>query len=281
MVTLLAFGRHGYAHAAVNMVASIRHHGYAGPIHLHVGAGLLSLIPPGTAEACTINELPEEYTMDPGWCKVNLPELFKGDDTLYLDVDGICLRDITPLIEILRKDGRDYITSVIAQGKLGETIEYFEWATPQKVAEMHDLKDATYYGIQSSWAYFKRSPWLKKFHAEVLKTWEQWSISDLRNKWGKGKPDELFYAIACSIMKHDPSHQHIVHFGKGFDQLPEVRKTHYILSLYGVGRGRGTVPPRFVEQYDAEVRTIGQAMPWMQLSKAEPIRRDKYANFKN
>lgn len=280
MVTLLAFGRRGYAHAAVNMVASIRHHGYAGPINLYVGSGLLSMIPSYTVEQCDIRVLPEEYCVDPGWCKVNLANIFEGDDTLYLDVDGICLKDITPLIERLRNDGRSYITSVMGKGKIGDQIEYFEWATTAKVAEKHDLNGATYYGIQSSWSYLKRGKWMDKFAELVLDAWSKWSISDLRHTWGKGKPDELFYSIACSMLNHDPSFEHVVHFGKGFDTLPIIRSTHYILSLYGVGKGKGTVPTRFVDCYDAEIRTITKNTS-VPLSRAELIRRDKYANFKN
>lgn len=165
----------------------------------------------------------------------------------------------------------------MGKGGVTDTIGYFEWSTPQKVAEMHDLKDATFYGIQSSWAYFKRGDWLDSFSEQVLQAWDKWTMRDLRNQWGKGKPDELFYSIACSIMGHDPSFEHIVFFGKGFDSLPEVRSKYYILSLYGVGRGRGSVPPRHVESYDGEARTIGKTR---QMFKAELIRRDKYANFK-
>lgn len=278
MVTLLAFGRRGYAYAASNMVASLRYHGYTGPIHLHVGRALRPYVDELIADdQCTKYELADEYAADPGWCKVNLCSIFNGQETLYLDVDGICLKDITPFIESLKKDGRSYLTSVMGKGGVTDTIGYFEWSTPQKVAEMHDLKDATFYGIQSSWAYFKRGDWLDSFSEQVLQAWDKWTMRDLRNQWGKGKPDELFYSIACSIMGHDPSFEHIVFFGKGFDSLPEVRSKYYILSLYGVGRGRGSVPPRHVESYDGEARTIGKTR---QMFKAELIRRDKYANFK-
>ncbi|HNR55500.1 MAG TPA: hypothetical protein PKJ19_10045 [Flavobacteriales bacterium] len=277
MITLLAFGRRGYAYAASNMVASLRFHGYAGPIHLHVGRALLPYISDQTRKLCDIKDLADEYTQDPGWCKVNLHKIMDGKDTLYLDVDGICLKDVTPLMEALRKDGRSYITSVMGSGKADEKIDYFEWATPKRIQEKHGLEGATFYGLQGSWAYFKRGKWLDGFMFKVLKAWEQWTVKDLRNTWGKGKPDELFYSIACSQSEHDPSFEHPVFFGRGFDTLPVVRQKYYILSLYGVGRGRGSVPPRYVQCYDGECRTIGKKY---QMSNAELIRRDKYANFK-
>ena len=279
MVTLLAFGRRGYAYAAANMVASLRYHGHTGPIHLHVGRALRpyvdELVPD---DSCTKHELADEYAADPGWCKVNLANIFKGKETLYLDVDGVCLKDITPLIEALRKDGRSYMCSVLGKGGVSDSIGYFEWSTPQKVAEKHGLNDATYYGIQSSWSYFKRGDWLDAFSTQVLAAWVMWDVKELKHKWGVGKPDELFYSIACSVMGYDPSFENVIHFGKGFDPLPKVREGHYFLSLYGIGKGRGSVPPRYVDCYDAEGRTISKRYPF---HKAELIRRDKYANFKN
>ncbi len=282
MVTLLAFGRRGYAAAAANMIASLRHHGYAGPINLHVGRALRPMVDEWISDSdCTKFELADEYANDPGWCKVNLCNIFNGKDTLYLDVDGICLKDITPLVEKLRADGRCYLTSVIGKGVPGSAIGYFEWATPQKVVEMHDLaSDAVLYGIQSSWAYFKRGSFLETLSEQVLGAWNKWTIKDLKNTWGKGKPDELFYSIACTLMKHDPSFEHAVFFGEGFDPLPVIREKFYVLSLYGVGRGRGSVPVRYVQCYEAECRTIELSGRFV-MRKVDEIRRDKYANFKN
>ena len=279
MVTLLAFGRRGYAAAAANMIASIRYHGYAGPIHLHVGRALRPVVDEWISDSdCTKHELPDEYANDPGWCKVNLYNIFQGKDTLYLDVDGICLKDLTPLIDQLRADGRSYLTSVMGKGKVGDTIRYFEWAKPEKVAAMHGLNEATFYGIQSSWAYFKRGDWMDTFAEHVTTAWGLWSVHDLKNTWGKGKPDELFYSIACTLMDHDPSFDHAVFFGEGFDPLPQIREKFYILSMYGVGRGRGSVPPRYVQCYEGECRTI--QLSGRKMHNVAEIRRDKYANFK-
>lgn len=277
-VTLLAFGRPGYAVAASNMVASLRHNGYTGPIQLHVGSGLLPLLDNEAKEQCTVIPLADEYANDAGWCKVNLPKLFQGEDTLYLDVDGIALRNVDELLQELRKDPRHFITSVLGTGKSGEKIAYYEWAKTEVVKEKHSLPDdAIYYGIQSSWAYFRKGKELDAFAKQVIDAWGQWTRRELKAQWGRSMPDELFYSIACTITGHDPSWSGLpVHFGRGFDKLPELREKHYILGLYGSGRGTGTVPPRFVDCYDAVVRTM-RGTNWKRYA-ARVIRRDKYVD---
>jgi hypothetical protein len=277
-VTLLCFGKRGYALAASNMVLSLRYHGYTGPIHLHVGSGLLPAIDKATAEQCKIVPLKDEYAEDAGWCKVNLPQIFQGEETLYLDVDGIALANVQTLIDELKKDPRHYITTVVGKGKDGEKIAYYEWAKTGVVKAKHDLpEDAVYYGIQSSWAYFKKGKALDELSQKVKEAWKQWNRKELRSQWGRSMPDELFYSIACTQLKYDPSWNTApVHFGRGFDKLPELRKKHYVLSLFGSGRGTGSVPPRFVACYDAEIRTIRKDNP-SQYS-ARWIRRDKYVD---
>lgn len=283
-VTLLAFGRHGYAVAAANMVATLRAHGYEGPITLHLGEGLRSVLPLWVYDRATVVPLAPEYAANPGWCKVNLPILFDGPDTLYLDVDGVCISDITPLIAQLRDDGRHYLTTVFGQGTSDTRIEYYAWASQAKVKAKHALPDdAVFYGIQSSWCYMRKGDALDKLYQTMLQVWPQWSRHELNQQWGASLPDELIYSIACTLTGYAPSWSTWpVFFGRGHDHLPELRKKHQVLSLMGSGRGRGSVPPRYVECYDAVVRTSYHAMGIPSIcNQAERVRRDKYVNFAN
>jgi hypothetical protein len=193
-------------------------------------------------------------------------------------VDGIALSNVQTLIDLLKKDPRHYITTVVGKGKNGDRIAYYEWAKTAVVKAKHDLpEDAVYYGIQSSWAYFKKGKELSALAQSVKDIWKQWTRKDLKAQWGRSMPDELFYSIHCTLEGYDPSwNTSPVHFGRGFDHLPELRKKHYVLSLFGSGRGTGSVPPRFVACYDAEVRTIRKDKA-SQYS-ARWIRRDKYVD---
>lgn len=258
----------------------MRYHGYVGTIHLHVGASLRSVIPESALRECMVHELAPEYCSDPGWCKVNLSSIIK-EDTLYFDVDGIAVRDITPLIEACKADGRPYITTVMGSGKDGDPIDYYEWAKTSKVRERMDLgHDAIYHGIQSSWCWMRKDEAMGAIHDAVLYAWDRIKESDLTYKWGACRPDELYYSAACSSLDYDPKWpDSVVFFGRGFKTMTQIKQDHYILSMWGSGRGRGTMPPRYVDQYDHLMRSIARNRG-VQTYAAAHIRRDKWVNFK-
>ena len=280
-VTLLAFGRKGYAFAAANLVASLRHYGYGGDIHLFVDARCRSVLPSWIEHMATLKDLPKELGTDPCTIKLALPDLIEGP-TLYMDVDAVVVKDITPWMEELQKDGRPYITCVYGKGKDGEKIDYFVWATTATAKVKHALRDdATFYGIQSSWAYMRPGEWLKEFRRQLVSIHQQWEIKDLRYKWGQTMPDELFYSLACTIMEHDPTWDgEPMFWGKGFDSLPEIKQKHYAISLWGSGKGKAAVPSRHVEKYDAVMRTVMRGQGRSHDLKSSYIRQDKYVDQK-
>lgn len=281
-VTLLAFGRKGYAFAAANLVASLRHYGYGGDIHLFVDARCRSVLPSWTEQMATLKDLPKELGTDPCAIKLALPDLIEGP-TLYMDVDAVVVKDITPWMEELQKDGRPYITCVYGKGKDGEKIDYFVWATTVTAKVKHALRDdATFYGIQSSWAYMRPGEWLKEFRHQLVSIHQQWDIKDLRYKWGQTMPDELFYSLACTIMEHDPTWDgEPMFWGKGFDSLPDIKQKHYAISLWGSGKGKAAVPSRHVEKYDAVMRTVMRGQGRSHDLKSIYIRQDKYVDQKH
>ena len=109
-ITLLAFGRRGYAIATANMVLSLRHHGYCDRINLHCTEGMELMLDEQTKAEVVLHRLSNELASDPGLCKVSLPSIIADPATLYLDVDGIAMKDVTPLIDQLREDGRSFMS---------------------------------------------------------------------------------------------------------------------------------------------------------------------------
>jgi hypothetical protein len=105
-ITLLAFGRRGYAIATANMVLSLRHHGYCDRINLHCTEGMELMLDEQTKAEVVLHRLSNELASDPGLCKVSLPSIIADPTTLYLDVDGIAMKDVTPLIDQLSQDER-------------------------------------------------------------------------------------------------------------------------------------------------------------------------------
>ena len=281
-VTMLAFGRKGYAYAAANLIGSLRHFGYGGGIDLWVDARCRAMLPGWVQNYATLKDLPPELGNDPGWIKVNLPKLIDAP-TVYMDVDAVCLKDVTPWMEELTEDGRDYITTVMGKGKVGEVISYYEWATPLKVQEKEALPEgATLYGIQSSWAFMRPGVLLDGMYQVMSEAYQRWTVKDLKHAWGGTKPDELFWGIACTKAGHDPAWiGEPVHWGKGFMTLPEMQATHHLLSLWGTGRGNSSVPVRHVEKYDAVMRQVTKGLGIDYQTKSTYVREDKWSNQRN
>jgi len=280
-VTLLCFGRKGYAFAAANLVASLRHYGYGGDINLLVDDRCRTVLPPWVQPLAFVKMLPDDIGTDPCNIKLQLPQIIDGP-TLYLDVDAVVLKDITPWLEALQKDGRPYIVEVKGKGKHGDNIKYFEWATTATCKEKHGLPDtATYYGVQSSWAYMRPGLFLDELYMNANAMREKWTLADLKHKWGTTFPDELFFSLACTVMGHDPSWTDTpMFFGQGFESLPQIVDKHYILSLWGSGRGKGSVPPRHVDKYDAVMRMVMKSKGMPHDLKSNYIREDKFVDQK-
>jgi hypothetical protein len=275
-VTLLAFGRAGYAHAAANLAASLRHFGYKGTIHLHLADALLPHVPQWALSECVVHSLTPSTT--PCLTKLSLPALIDGP-TLFLDVDMVALQDITPWLDALASDGRDFIAQVQGQGKAGEPIEYFAWAKPQACADKHALPaDATFYGLQSSWMFMRPGDTLDALYITANDIHDQWSVKELDYDWGGGLPDELFWSLACTIEGHDPAiDMQPIFFGAGHESLPELMEKYYVFTLYG---RKGQVPPRYIEAYDGIMRHVSKAAGRHHDLKSNRILADKLCNYK-
>jgi hypothetical protein len=268
-VTLLAFGRRGYGLAASNLVRSLRHHGFGGRINALVTEQLSPHL--SVFDDVTITTINGDTS--PGLCKLMLPDMITGP-TLYIDVDSIAIGDITPLVEALAADGRDFITSVQGKGPAnGERIRYYNWAEPSTTVAIEGFADdATLYGIQSSWMFMRPGPTLWSIAEAARASYQRWSVRDLKHLWGGGKPDELFWGNACTRVGHDPSwHSEPMWHGSGLVSHGEIKDKYVLMSIPGQTQ---TMSQRALRIYDAEVRHFYG-------HKAAYIFSDKSVNFKN
>ena len=281
-VTLMAFGRRGYAHATDGMVASLRHYGYKGPIHIHATGDMQGRLLPSTVAESTLHLLPDKDVTSPGLAKVTLPFYLDYGPTLYLDIDGIALKNIDPLLRELMEDGRSYITQVVDRADVasGSKPDYFIWADKDEVITRHGLEEHhILFSPQTSWAFFRPGPDLDRFTNVLQAVWNQWSVNDIKHKWGKSVPDELIYGIACSLCEIDPSWPGTpVHLGKGRQRMPEIVEHYYVLGMYGSGKNTSTVPQRFRDMYDAVIRQVVKGGGDKGLKSASYLMRDKYVD---
>jgi hypothetical protein len=182
--------------------------------------------------------------IDPAKAKSQLYRLAMqmSDKALVLDVDGVLLNDIEPLLESL--NGQSIATEITGTGKKTDTVNYSIWASNTNIWKVFNLKeDATLCGVQSSWMYFERSKVADKMQ-EYLDYYMEVGIPRhiQEHHWGGTIADELLYQGVFAKMGivprpvNKPS-KGVIFFGhkKAKEDIDNVRSNYYLLSLYGYG----------------------------------------------
>jgi len=267
-VVLLAFGKPQYYWMAYNMAWSIYR---SNPT---INIALIS-----DSETRAVNhvhelselidihvELQEQdmYTnkkLDPGKAKVLLYDYLPFDNNLYLDFDGICLKDLGPLIDGLVNRGIDYGTSIHGTHTLDKGRDFSEmvWSYADEFISHFGIKeDAMLYGINSSIQFIKKGDVcanLFKVAAEQFIN-NPMPLHKLRAKWGGGQPDELYYNAALCLTETTPQHIEAVCFQtKRSLTFEQIQDGFYIMSYYG---GKRFTPTFYIDWLDRLMKS------WMQ-----------------
>lgn len=268
-IVLFAFGHYVYYWAMYNLVYSIKKHSPKVSIVCYVGsaeqagrfcAELLSI-------ADDIREIKhEDYhtdgKFDPGKLKVNIYKYLPFDYNLYLDVDAVCLKDITSLLEHLKQTGKYYASHTVGYHTIdkGRNIPSMQWAWADTIWEKYQLtNEAVLPAINSSLQYIVKGKEAKALYdtAKRLYMHDPIPVNKLRMKWGGGQPDELYMNIAMAIHNHDPACSEVGNDGseKGFihfamrrsKSYKEVTDGYYFQSYYG---GMGFTATFYIEWLD-------------------------------
>lgn len=285
-IILLAHGKKGYGLAAFNLAMSIKHHGCKLPIYLFAGKGTLDGVPLQFFD--TVDYIDESFYMDGptlnvAKSKIELINRLPYDHNLYLDVDGMALKDLTPLIEGLSNQEQEYLTDVMGTGQYGEDIVYDMWAKHDFAWWFFGLdQDDTWRTIQSSWAYFRKGSFTQSLYGMLRYYLEKkYPLNQLKHVWAKGQlPDELLFSGVCAKLGYDPGYnERPVFFGNVVKQsTDDVIKEHYVLSMYGNGNTSNTLTrPMWQEYYSGEVHKMSRLynVPWY---KSVYVMRDKILN---
>lgn len=288
-VRVFAFGRKGYAFAAANLAASIKRWAPNVKVILHAEKRWLAHYREHHFDYFDgIIELDhKDYTsigrLDPGRLKSRLYDHLPIGEFLYLDADCLCLKNIEPFLRALQKDPRCYIAEVVSKGTAEAKLEYCPWASPAKQAAKSGIGcDATFYGIQTSWAFIRKVPNDGAFFGRVKfnhdKTWRK---DELDNRWGDSMPDELVYGFTCTELGHDPSWpREVMFYGNKLTvtTIDEIREGHYFMTQYGrIGKG-GSVRPHYLDMYDKELVRIFNFFGQKHIFKLDMIGVDKYVD---
>lgn len=249
-ITLVAVGNYGYLQWANNMAVSLRYHSPQVPIQLitskklepdaHV-LGLYNII----------TVLPDEDFTDcdgrlfPAKLKTALYHHLVFDETIYLDVDGCIIRDITPLFETKS----DFAADVQGVYDLtqGEYFHAMKWARPDVTWFHFGLRPFDRLpAINSSFLFLRRSDLCEALYEkayELLLT-NPLRIENHMNVWGikrktkNQQPDELYMNVALAMLKIPVQHISAIHFRlrtETGDYLPieKISENYYGIGLFG------------------------------------------------
>lgn len=250
---MLAHGKRGYAFAAINMALSIKHHSHEIPITLFHDKNALAQIPDNYLTFIdTYVEFDEEFyetgRVEPGRAKLLAVDKSPYDRTLYLDVDGVCVKDIEPIFERLK--GTPITCQQMGEGGFGEEIKYDGWSNHEYTFEFFDLSfHSRWKTTQTSWFYVEKGTPLL---LELFRYYDKrYPLDKLKYQWAGFIPDEIIWSGVMS--KHRVQlyeAEDIIYFGTDFINHTEIVEKYFFLSLYGNGKGVTLVRPMYFELYD-------------------------------
>jgi len=281
-VILMAFGKANYMYMAAHMAMSIKYFSKNKVKIKLVHDGCLKyVLPKWKAFFDETEEIKKEHIyldnkLNPGWAKLNVYEYASFNKNIYLDVDGICIQDLTPLFD----QEKFYATEVMDIGGRNDKINYSHWATNEMAWKNFGLKkDAQFPTVQSSFAYFKKGREAKAFFTRMKKNFN-YPKNDLLHTWGGTMPDELIISGTCAQIGHNPSIKgKAVFFGHKLfkDTFKEIQTKYYINSLYGNGRGNTLVRTKYMDWYNGICKDVASKMGIHPIAKAHRLMKGKHA----
>ena len=249
-VTLIAIGGNGYLKRAVNQAASIKFHSPEIPIQL-IESKELSHEAQSYKVFDIFTLVADELWQDsegrlfPAKLKTSFYDLIAFDEAIYFDVDGVTLKDITPLFE----QKEDFVTDLQGVYDLsqGAVFNHLKWAKPDMIWFHFGLKaNAKLPAINSSFLFIRKSEKVKALFdlAHSLLMNNPLPISSHWYNWGRlrdnkvSQPDELYFNVAMAMMDFVPAHEVAVYFRMTNERtapitFDEIREKFYGIGLFG------------------------------------------------
>lgn len=212
-----------------------------------------------------IVEEPGLLKKDPAFHKLSIYNLIEQhspfENNLYVDVDSICLKDLTPLIETLSSGKDDYLALVSASYTLKKGIDMPEmmWGKSDNIRKHFGLKETSVLpATNSSFQFIRKSETAKKIFDTALEYYENPMPLTLKEQWAKGQPDELYLNVSLAKHKLIPSIENVmIAPAKGMKiiEVSELRKLYYFITFFG---NRLKAPPKYITWYDAELSAMNK-----------------------
>jgi hypothetical protein len=278
-VLLVCFGRREYYFAAYNMAVSIKH--YNPDIYIRLVCDKPALQDLWHHSKWVFDDvMPIDIPWkEPADIKLNLDRWMDGRNAwLYLDVDGIALKDISPILN----QSAPYKTFVAGNYTTvqGRDFPEMQWAWMDDVYSHYGLDSSMpMVAINSSIQYINT-----KFAAVLYKQARELyanpiPIDRLRMKWGKSQPDELYTNIALSMLgmvdiEIDENAIGFRNNRRAGEKWEDLRR-YYLMSYYG---GRGFTGIYYTDFITSELKRIHKERNEQHIYKLHYIIDKKHAN---
>jgi len=232
-----------YGDWAHNMALSIRAHSSL-PIQVITDGTALERLPCENKVYDIVTEIDFDDWHDGGLvsiakAKLNVYKYAAFDEYIYLDVDGLVLKDLEPLFD-LEGYFQIQVNGVTTKDKDNEDASL--WVKNTIIWEHYNLPDdAILAGTNSSFHLCRKGKEADKFWAEAKKAFENPIPVNLhRYKWGKSgqQPDELYTNVALAKVGLVPDMKPVLYIrrrdmgGKNLG-LEDIQKDYYVLCCYG------------------------------------------------
>ena len=189
-----------YGRMAILLAASIRMHNPSIKIHLaYQGNALNHLDGKARGMFTSISEVPE-YMTEKGYfqAKTFIYDLSPFYKTLYLDVDMIVWKDLTPLFK----------GSFNIKNKSFNTLDNppsaYLWVNPKSIQAAYNLTNERWYEYGSEVILFDRSDKKKAYFDLVKGIYANPKVEVTKFTKQGALPDEFAFSTASAILKHYP-----------------------------------------------------------------------------
>ena len=246
-ILLISIGNDAYARWCHNMAVSIRAVSPTLPIHVLTDGNFPS-------EPFHANVVDKVIKMDlndcyldgklyPAKAKLSMYKYSEFDETIYLDIDGVVIKDIMPLFDECEALGLYFQIQVNGVStKEHDNLDASLWAKPEQIFKKYKLKeDAILPGTNSSFQYFKKGKEAETLYNKALKNLANpIPIRELRYQWGHSgtQPDELYMNIALAQVGLLPNIKPVLYlrrrgFGSGHNDLSTIQNGFYVIGCWG------------------------------------------------
>ena len=256
----MAIGPKNYQRFALNLAVSIRYFSGDVPIQLIYDnlselegfTNLFNILTPIDESDCHING-----KLAPGLAKLSLYKYLAFDQNLFIDVDSLCIKDITPLLE---REVTGFKTEVQGWGDL-TTVDYglsMQWSSGPKICEKYGLSPTDKLPfINSSAQIIRKGKEAERLFKQALSNIKDpIPAKELSTGWGKKmdhrQPDELYMNVALTQLNYDPTFDEgIIYFHLRNNPNPcemhDIERGYYFIGCYG---SLGTNHRRIYSMYD-------------------------------